>query len=165
MKGVYPRQPPKKLKKHNRTYYHMKDVNFLALDPMITRLRAQKIHMRKFKRAKARGDLGKVRYLAQRKPKLSLNHLVRQRYPDFLDALRDLDDPLSLIALFARFPAHKQFNLSTQNIEACSQLLKQFELYCIYTHSLKKTFVSIKGIYYQMQIMGVKITYTSIFFD
>jgi pescadillo len=77
LKGVYPREPPKKLKKHNRTYYHMKDVNFLALDPMITRLRAQKIHLRKFKRAKARGDLGKVRNLAQRKPKLSMNHLVR----------------------------------------------------------------------------------------
>jgi len=35
LKGVYPREPPKQLKKTSRSYYHLKDVNFMALDPLI----------------------------------------------------------------------------------------------------------------------------------
>lgn len=159
LKGVYPREPPKKLKKTSRTYYHLKDINFLALDPIIDRLRSQKVYLKKFKKAKAKGDIGKIQYLAKHKPKISLNHLVRERYPQFVDALRDLDDPLSLMALFTIFPTHKQFNLSGDKIDLCSKLLKHFELYLIRSNSLKKVFVSIKGIYYQSEIMGQKITY------
>lgn len=159
LKGVYPREPPKKLKKTSRTYYHLKDINFLALDPIIDRLRSQKVYLKKFKKAKAKGDIGKIQYLAKHKPKISLNHLVRERYPQFVDALRDLDDPLSLMALFTIFPTHKQFNLSGDKIDLCSKLLKHFELYVIRSNCLKKVFVSIKGIYYQSEIMGQKITY------
>jgi pescadillo protein len=82
------------------------------LDPVIEKLRAQKVYMRKYKRAKAKGDIGKIKYLSKHKPTLSLTHLVRERYPDFLDALRDLDDPLSMLALFTIFPSHKEFGLS-----------------------------------------------------
>lgn len=159
MKGVYPREAPKKLKKNNRTYYHLKDINFLSLDPLIEKIRAQKVYLQKYKKAKAKGDVGKIKYLVRNKPKISLNHLVRERYPDFIDALRDLDDPLSLMALFTIFPTHKEFHLTGEKIEACTQLLKYFELYVIKSHSLKKVFVSIKGIYYQAEIMGQKITY------
>jgi len=107
LKGVYPREPPRKLKKNNRTYYHLKDVNFLSLDPIIEKLRQQKVYLKKYKKAKAKGDVGKIKYLISHKPKVSLNHLIRERYPDFIDALRDLDDPLSLLALFTIFPTHK----------------------------------------------------------
>lgn len=77
LKGVYPREAPKKLKKHNRTYYHLKDINFLALDPLIEKLRAQKVYLQRYKRAKAKGDIGKIKHLIKSKPKLSLNHLIR----------------------------------------------------------------------------------------
>jgi pescadillo protein len=133
----------------------------LSLDPVIEKLRAQKVYMRKYKRAKAKGDIGKIKYLSKHKPILSLTHLVRERYPDFLDALRDLDDPLSMLALFTIFPTHKEFGLSPEKVEACTKLLKHFELYVIQSNSLKKTFVSVKGIYYQSEIMGQKVTYIS----
>lgn len=159
LKGVYPREPPKKLKRTSRTYYHLKDINFLALDPIIERLRSQKVYLRKFKKAKAKGDVGKIQYLAKHKPKISLNHLVRERYPQFIDALRDLDDPLSLLALFTIFPTHKEFSLSGEKVELSAKLLRHFELYVIKTHALKKVFVSIKGIYYQCELMGQLVTY------
>jgi len=34
-------------------------------------------------------------------PKYSLATVIKDRYPTFIDALRDLDDALCLIALFA----------------------------------------------------------------
>lgn len=55
----------------------MKDINFLAFDPLIARMRSQKVYIRKYNKAKAKGDIGKIKYLIKHKPKLSLNHLVR----------------------------------------------------------------------------------------
>jgi pescadillo protein len=107
LKGIYPREPPQKLKKLNKTYYHTKDINFLSADTLIDRFRQQKIWLRKYKHARAKGMTGQVRFMKNRKPKYNLTHLIRERYPEFTDALRDLDDPLSLIALFSIFPSHK----------------------------------------------------------
>ncbi len=77
LKGVYPREPPKKLKRTTKAYYHLKDVNFLALDPIIEKMRAQKVYTKKFKKAKSKGDIGKIQYLVKHKPRMSMNHLVR----------------------------------------------------------------------------------------
>lgn len=63
------------------------------------------------------------------------------------------------MALFTIFPSHKEFNLTGDKVELCSKLLKHFELYVIQSHALRKVFVSIKGIYYQCEISGQKITY------
>jgi pescadillo protein len=77
LKGIYPREPPKKLKKNNRTYYHLKDVNFLSLDPLLLQLRSQKVHLRRYHKAKAKNNIGQLQHLLKNKPQLSLNHLVR----------------------------------------------------------------------------------------
>jgi len=49
----------------------------MALDPIIARIRSQKVYMKKYKKAKVKNDIGKIRYLIGNKPKISLNHLVR----------------------------------------------------------------------------------------
>jgi len=83
-----------------------------------------------------------------------LKHLIKERYPTFIDAIRDLDDPLCLINLFAAFPTHKTFGIPRSKVMMCSQLMREFNLYLIKTNSLRKVFLSIKGIYYQAEIMG-----------
>ena len=159
LKGVYPREPPLKLRKSNKVYYHVKDINFLSAEKLITKFREEKIFLRKFKRAKETNNIGQVKYLAKHRPQYSLNHLIRERYPEFVDALRDLDDPLSTIALFSIFPSHKEFSLERKEVDNCITLMRQWNKYVIETRSLRKAFLSIKGIYYQVEVMGQPVTY------
>lgn len=122
MKGVYPREPPKKLTRKNLTYYHIKDINFLEHDKIVDKFREMKSHMKKIKKARARNLKEKEKKLIKNSPKVTLNHLVKERYPTFTDALRDLDDPLCLINLFAGFHAHKDYGIPREKIEACIKL-------------------------------------------
>ena len=88
-------------------------------------------------------------------PKLSLDHIIKERYPTFVDALRDLDDALSLLFLFANLPSTS--NVSPKTIALCQRLCFEFEHYLITTNSLRKSFLSIKGIYYQATVQGQDI--------
>lgn len=72
-----------------------------------------------------------------------------------MDALRDLDDALSLLFLFANLPS--TYTVPPKTIALCQRLCLEFELYLITTHSLRKSFLSIKGIYYQATIQGQDI--------
>ena len=87
--------------------------------------------------------------------KLSLDHIIKERYPTFVDALRDLDDALSLLFLFANLPSTS--NVSPKTIALCQRLCFEFEHYLITTNSLRKSFLSIKGIYYQATVQGQDI--------
>jgi pescadillo protein len=88
-------------------------------------------------------------------PKLTLDHVVKERYPTFIDALRDLDDCLSLLFLFASLPSTS--SVPPKTIAKCQRLCHEFQHYLIKTHSLRKSFLSIKGIYYQATIQGQDI--------
>ena len=79
------------------------------------------------------------------------NYLASQ----FVDALRDLDDALSLLFLFANLPSSS--TVPPKTIALCQRLCLEFEHYLITTHSLRKSFLSIKGIYYQATIQGQDI--------
>ena len=87
--------------------------------------------------------------------RLSLDHIVKERYPTFIDALRDLDDALSLLFLFANLPSTS--TVPPKTIALCQRLCLEFQHYLIISHSLRKSFLSIKGIYYQATIQGQDI--------
>lgn len=86
---MYPREPNKKFEGNNKTYYSKKDINFLAHDKILSTLLDIKVHIKKAKRARKLGDETKASGFTKRKPKLDLSHIVKERYPAFVDAVRD----------------------------------------------------------------------------
>ncbi|KAJ3544942.1 hypothetical protein NMY22_g2621 [Coprinellus aureogranulatus] len=77
--------------------------------------------------------------------------------PTFIDALRDIDDALCMIFLFATLPTTAR--LPRELVENCARLSAEWQLYVMHTHSLRKVFFSIKGVYYQAEVMDQTITW------
>ncbi|KAI0239629.1 Pescadillo-like protein [Lamellibrachia satsuma] len=162
LKGVYPHEPKhrKKVGKGStlpKTYYYLKDIQFLLHEPIVGKFREFKAFVKKLKKAVAKGERGGARRLRQNKPKYKLDHIVRERYPSFIDALRDLDDCLSMCFLFATFPQTKKTHF--EGIHLCQRITVEFQHYIIASKSLRKVFISVKGIYYQVEVMGQVVTW------
>ncbi|GBF98730.1 hypothetical protein Rsub_11279 [Raphidocelis subcapitata] len=159
LKGIHPREPKKKVKGANKTYYHVKDINWLAHEPLIVTLRAAKAHERKVKKARAKHNIKLARRLLAATPKLRLDHLVRERYPSFVDALRDLDDALTLAHLFAALPAEGRYGIPPEAVARCRRLALEWQAYVARTGALRRTFISVKGFYYQAEVHGQSVTW------
>lgn len=167
-KGIYPREPrsKKKVSKSSTastTFYYTKDIQYLLHEPLVAKFRDQKALEKKISKALGRGDAGDAQRLEKNasrpeqtgKTKYTLDHVIRERYPTFIDALRDLDDCLSMLFLFANLPSTD--TVPAKMIARCEKLCLEFEHYLIVSNSLRKSFLSIKGIYYQATIQGQDI--------
>lgn len=164
-KGIYPREPRDKKKAGKNstpstTFYYTKDIQYLLHEPLLQKFRDQKALEKKISRALGRGDVSDAARLERNavrpdktgKPSYTLDHVIRERYPTFVDAVRDLDDCLSMLFLFANLPSTS--TVPAKMIARCERLCLEFEHYLIVSHSLRKSFLSIKGIYYQANIQG-----------
>ncbi|KAF5249028.1 hypothetical protein FAUST_28 [Fusarium austroamericanum] len=167
-KGIYPREPRsrKKVSKSSTsstTFYYTKDIQYLLHEPLLQKFRDQKVLEKKISRALGRGDVTDAARLegnAARpektgKPRYTLDHVIRERYPTFIDAIRDLDDCLSMLFLFANLPSTS--SVPAKMIARCERLCLEFQHYLIVSKSVTKSFLSIKGIYYQANIQGEEV--------
>ncbi|KAL6007118.1 hypothetical protein ACLOJK_032614 [Asimina triloba] len=159
LKGVFPREPKKKVEGNHKTYYLMKDIQFLAHEPLLQKFRDIRAYDKKVKKASAKKNPDLARRLLSRKPTYTLDRLVRERYPKFIDALRDLDDCLTMVHLFAALPAVESERIEVKRIHNCRRLSHEWQAYISRTHKVRKTFISVKGIYYQADVEGQKITW------
>jgi len=162
LKGVYPREPKNKKKVNkgstaHKTYYFVKDIQYLLHEPIVGKFREFKVFIRKLKKALGKDEPDTAARLKENKPVYSLDHIVKERYPTFIDAVRDLDDVLSMVFLFAMMPQTNKIKLSV--VRMCRRLSVEFQNYVIASRCLKKVFISIKGIYYQVEIQGQPITW------
>ena len=86
---------------------------------------------------------------------------MRERYPSFLDAIRDMDDALSMVNLFASLPAAKEHGIPDASTALARRLALEFQAYVVRTHELRKVFISVKGIYFQAEILGTPVTWVA----
>ncbi|CAG8511920.1 10580_t:CDS:2 [Ambispora gerdemannii] len=162
LKGIYPRQPKNK-KKANKgstapaTFYYTKDIQYLLHEPVLKKFREYKIFVRKLSKALGKRQIGVAQNLEKNKPVYTLDHIIKERYPSFIEALRDLDDALCMLFLFSTFPATDK--IKNETVDNCRRLSSEFQHYVMHTRSLRKTFLSIKGIYYQAEIKGQTINW------
>ncbi|GJP86333.1 hypothetical protein CLOP_g16367 [Closterium sp. NIES-67] len=159
LKGIHPREPKKKTKGAHKTYYHVKDINFLAHEPLLELQRELRAQRKKIRKAKGRLETEKVERLERSLPRVSLDHLVKERYPSFIDALRDLDDALTMLHLFATLPADATFRIPAKRVNNARRLSLEWQAYVTRTHALRKVFISVKGIYYQAEVVGQQVTW------
>ena len=162
MKGVYPVEPKNKSKlgganTRRKTYFFSRDVQMLMQEPILYKFWEFKVFMRRLNRHQGRHDLEHFQRTLDNKPFYKLDDIVKERYPRFVDALRDCDDALSMCFLFAMFPKGK--GRPDDLIDLSRKLTVEFMHYIINSKSLRKVFISIKGYYYQAEIMGQTITW------
>ncbi|XP_042765457.1 pescadillo homolog isoform X1 [Panthera leo] len=162
LKGIYPHEPKHKKKVNKgstaaRTFYLLKDIKFLLHEPIVNKFREYKVFVRKLRKAYGKSEWNTVERLKDNKPNYKLDHIVKERYPTFIDALRDLDDALSMCFLFSTFPRTGKCHVQT--IQLCRRLTVEFMHYVIAARALRKVFLSIKGIYYQAEVLGQPIVW------
>jgi pescadillo len=141
----------------------------------LKRLRDHKAFAKKLSRALGRGEWSSAKSLEDNKPFYRLDHIIKERYvcevmfddlspyipsaryPTFIDAVRDIDDALCMVFLFSSLPSNSR--LPPEIIENCARLSAEWQLYVMHTHALRKVFLSIKGVYYQAEIMDQTVTW------
>jgi|UniRef100_A0A7S4GH27 pescadillo protein len=177
LKGIYPRHPKKipsvaikKGLKKNSTFYFTRDINWLLQEPILEKFREFSTYNKKLKKriAKGQGVKGKA-YKDEVKPQLeySLVPLLKERYPTFLEAVREMSDALSHMFLYSILPPHIASKttieghnyLTTRLSKKSRNLAKRWTEYCANTSAVRKAFISIKGWYYQADIMGQAVTW------
>ncbi|KAG8895047.1 mRNA-binding ribosome synthesis protein nop7, partial [Tulasnella sp. 403] len=168
LKGIVPREPPNRKKANHgnsapTAFYHVKDINFLAHEPMIQKLRDHKIFLRKMTTLLKKEEFSRARALEESRPVYKLDHIIKERqvqiclYPTFIDAVRDLDDAICCVFLGASLTQHRR--IPQGDLKDCARLAAEWQLYVMHTRSLRKVFLSIKGIYYQADVLGQPVTW------
>ncbi|PRQ32571.1 hypothetical protein RchiOBHm_Chr5g0047861 [Rosa chinensis] len=121
-------------------------------------MRDIRAYEKKVKKAEAKKNRDRAIILRQRRPTYKLDKVILQRYPKFIDALRDLDDCLTMVHLFAALPAIED-RIDVKRIHNCRRMSHEWQAFISRTHKLRKVFVSVKGIYYQAEVKGQLITW------
>ncbi|ORZ05791.1 Pescadillo N-terminus-domain-containing protein [Absidia repens] len=163
LKGIYPREPRNK-KKANKgstapvTFYYVKDIQYLLHEPLLVKFRDYKSFARKLNKVLHKGQKSSAKSLTENnRPSYTLDHIIKERYPTFVDALRDMDDAISMLYLFSQMPVDSRIKAKT--VKSCQTLIAEFQNYVMQAKCLRKVFFSIKGIYYQADIKGQTVTW------
>ncbi|AYU75861.1 Pescadillo N-terminus/BRCA1 C Terminus (BRCT) domain containing protein, putative [Leishmania donovani] len=170
LKGIYPRalnRSKQKQSGHEKQYYLAREIKWLVRDQIAEKMMAYRAWEKKVKRAEAMGrseDL-KVLQSSRVKPRHSLVATIKERYPYFIDAIRDVDDAMSMIHLYAFLsPEIKSdttieihHSLTSGMSEKAKEVCERWDRYVARARVLTKGFISIKGYYYEAIVKGERV--------
>eukprot|EP01069_Polyplicarium_translucidae_P010458 Polyplicarium_translucidae@DN3380_c2_g1_i4.p1 len=159
LKGIYPRDPKKAPKGRQHVYFHAKDIAFLSREPLRRSFRDIRAHMKKYRKAIGRKELFDAKVILKNKPAYTVHHLVKERYPTVVDAVRDMDDALSLCAMYAALPSDKEHKVNADSVATSVRIIDEFHHFVTKKQALQRVFVSLKGIYFQATIMNEAVTW------
>ncbi|KAM2161780.1 hypothetical protein ACFX1Q_039650 [Malus domestica] len=132
------------MKYGNASYYHLKDISFIQHEPLLERLREIRAYEIKVKKADEKKNKEWAALLKERRPTYKLDRIILLRYPKFVVALRDIDDCLTMVHLFAALPAIED-RIDVKHIHNCRKLSHEWQAYITRTHKLRKVFAKVKG--------------------
>jgi len=119
--GVFPKNPFDKSSNSSKLYYSTKDISHLSSDPLLKMIFKHRIEHKKIRAARSRLEPYGVNSRANMAFIPSnymsfyrLDNQIRERYPSFIDALRDIDDCLTVINLIANLPANKNTRVTNK---------------------------------------------------
>lgn len=172
LKGIYPRSIAKSRQKdsgNTKQYYLAREVKWLVQDDIRSRLAAFEAWQKKVRRAKAqhRFETLKILQTNQKKPHYRLDATIKERYPTFMEALRDVDDAMSMIALYAALSPEIKSRSTIELHQAlpsglhdkAKTIVEEWMWYVSKSHALSKSFISIKGYYHEAIVHGERIVW------
>lgn len=156
-KGIYPRQPRQrhKIAKSSDptiTFYYKKDIEHILHEPVLNKFRQEKTFAKKLSKALGKREYREAQRSERNRPRYTLDHIIRERYPSFLDAVRDMDDPLNMLFLFANMPATN--DVGHRVTKEALKLTNHWLAYVARERLVTKVFVLIKGTYYEANVRG-----------
>ncbi|SCU72233.1 Pescadillo N-terminus/BRCA1 C Terminus (BRCT) domain containing protein, putative [Trypanosoma equiperdum] len=107
----------------------------------------------------------KVLHSNKVKPKYSLVATIKERYPYFADAVRDIDDAMSMIALYAflspevasESTIETHHTLTSGLHRRARETCERWNSYVERAQALSKGFISIKGYYFEAIVRGERV--------
>ncbi|KAA0194974.1 hypothetical protein HAZT_HAZT001717 [Hyalella azteca] len=153
IKGIFPIEPKNRIKAQKgdskyRPLYLKKDIKFLMHDPLIWTIRQEEALRKKLAKARHLRDGYKEQLVKRNKPIYRLEQNVLERYPTFVDAVKDLGDPLTMIFLFCNIEVRPP--IYEHHVSRCQRLKIEFLTYVIEASCLTKAFITTKGYYYEV---------------
>ena len=170
LKGIYPRaigRSKQKASGNDKQYYLAKEIKWLVQDEVGRQCFAYKAWEKKIRRAEAMKLREDLKTLKERKPQYNLVATIKERYPFFTDALKDVDDAMTMIALYAFLSPEIQSDstiefhhaLPSGLHEKSRNVVSQWLNYVSRAKCLTKGFISVKGYYFEVLVKGQRVTW------
>lgn len=174
LKGIYPRALQRSKQKQSgneKQYYLAKEIKWLVRDHLSEKMMAFRAWEKKVKRMEAMGKKEELKLLHSKsvKPQHNLVATIKERYPYFIDAVKDIDDAMSMITLYAFLsPEVKSVdNVETHHVltsglhERAKAVCNDWNNYVSRAKVLSKAFISIKGYYYEAIVRNERVRWIS----
>lgn len=174
LKGIYPRALERSKQKQSgneKQYYLAKEIKWLVRDHLAEKMMAHRAWEKKVRRMEAMGKSQELQLLKSPKikPQHNLVATIKERYPYFIDAVKDIDDAMSMITLYAFLSPEILSNTTVETHHALTSglhekariICAEWNQYVKNAKVLSKGFISIKGYYFEAIVRNERVRWLS----